>query len=384
MVLTAANKMDPKAYWVGFNLVKGIGAVRLQGLLDFYGSLEVAWQAPADGLRSAGLPRKTLENLLHIRSQRSLEETWAYIQQRGIQVLTWDDDGYPRHLREIDQPPPVLYVLGALRPEDDWAVAIVGTRRMTVYGRQVANELAAFLAQQGITVVSGLARGVDRIAHEAALQAGGRTIAVLGSGVDRIYPPEHRKLAEEIAAHGAVISDYGPGTPPESVNFPPRNRIISGLAMATIVVEASQTSGALITASFAANQGREVFAVPGSIYAPQSKGANRLIQDGAHPLLKFEDILEVLQLNQIQEKQVARTLLQPELSFSADEASLLRILADEPQHVDDICAQSGLSIGHVSATLTLMELKGMVRQVGGMNFSLVRENLADYRTEDNV
>jgi DNA processing protein len=376
--------MDPKVYWVGFNLVKGIGAVRVKALLDFFGSLEMAWQAPVEGLRSAGIPPKILENLLRVRRETSLEQVWEYIQRCGIQTLTWEEEGYPRRLREIDQPPPVLYVLGALKPEDEWAVAVVGTRRMTPYGQKVAGELGAFLARQGITVVSGLARGVDRIAHEAALQAGGRSIAVLGSGVDRIYPPEHARLATQMQARGAIISDYAPGTPPDSANFPPRNRIISGLGMATVVVEASETSGAMITASFAADQGRDVFAVPGSIYAPQCTGTNRLIRDGAHPLIRFEDLLDVLQLEYVQEKQAARALLKPEQSLSAAEAGLMRVLADEPQHVDEICAQSGLPIEQVSATLTLMELKGLVRQVGGMNFSLVRENLADYRTGDNV
>jgi DNA processing protein len=234
-----------------------------------------------------------------------------------------------------------------------------------------------FSARSGITVVSGLARGVDRISHEAAIKAGGRTISVLGSGVDRIYPPEHVKLAEQMMEHGAVISDYAPGTPPESANFPPRNRIISGLAKATVVVEASDGSGALITATFAANQGREVFAVPGSIYAPQSKGTNKLIHEGAHPLLNYEDILEELQMGQVKQKQAARTLL------PADdlEARLLKTLADEPQHIDDICTHSGLPIEQVSATLTIMELKGMVRQASGMNFTIVRENLADYHTD---
>jgi DNA processing protein len=369
--------MDSKAYWVGFNLVKGIGSVRLRALLDFFGSLEIAWQAPAEGLRAAGLPPKTLENLLRVRKDCSLPVIWESIQRKGIQVLTWDEEGYPRLLREIDQPPPVLYVRGSFQPEDDWSVAVVGTRRVTVYGRQVAEELAAFLAHNGITVVSGLARGVDRLGHEAAIKAGGRTIAVLGSGVDRIYPPEHVKLAEQIMEHGAVISDYAPGTPPESGNFPPRNRIISGLSRATVVVEASETSGALITSTFAVNQGREVFAVPGSIYGPQSKGPNKLIQDGAHPLLRFEEILNELQLGQVKQKQVARTLLPAD----ALEERLLRVLADEPQHVDDICAQAGLPIEQVSATLTIMELKGMVRQASGMNFTVVRENLADYRAE---
>jgi DNA processing protein len=372
--------MDSKAYWVGFNLVKGIGAVRLKSLLDYFGSLEIAWQAPADQLRAIGLPPKVLENLLRVRRDCSLGTIWENIQQREIKVFTWEDEGYPSQLREIDQPPPVLYVRGTFTPEDDWSVAVVGTRRVTVYGRQVAEELGLFLANHGLTVVSGLARGVDRIAHEAALKGNGRTIAVLGSGVDRIYPPEHQKLAEQIIAQGAVISDYPLGTEPDGVNFPPRNRIISGLSRAVTVIEASEESGALITAKFAAEQGREVFSVPGSIYAPQSKGTNRLIRDGAHPLIHFEDILDELDLEKVHEYRSARSIL------PADpvEARLLQVLAGETQHVDEICAQSGLPIEQVSATLTVMELKGMVRQVGGMNFSLVRENLADYRTDDNV
>lgn len=372
--------MDPKAYWVGFNLVKGIGAVRLRGLLDYFGSLEIAWQAPADRLREAGLPARALENFLRVRKDCSLEMIWRSIQKRDIQVITWEDECYPSRLKEIDQPPPVLYIRGALLPEDEWAVAVVGTRRITPYGWQVADELATFLAQRGITVVSGLARGVDRAAHEAALKAGGRTLAILGSGVDRIYPPEHLKLAERMMTQGAVISDYPPGTQPESANFPPRNRIISGLARAVVVVEAGEESGALITATFAAEQGREVFAVPGSIYAPQSKGPNRLIRDGAHPLIQFDEILDVLSMEKAQEFKAAR------ISLPGDpvEARLLQILGPESQQVDEICALSGLPIEQVSATLTVMELKGMVRQTGGMNFSLVRENLADYRTEDNV
>ena len=196
--------MERKAYWVGFNLVKGIGAVRLKGLLDFFGSLEVAWQAPADALRAAGYPGKVIENLLTVRKQVDLARVWERIQSQGIQVLTWEDELYPRRLKEIDQPPPVLYVRGEILDEDSWSVAIVGTRRMTVYGRQVAEELAGFLAQHGITVVSGLARGVDGVAHDACLKAGGRTIAVLGSGVDRIYPPEHQRLAERIRERGRI------------------------------------------------------------------------------------------------------------------------------------------------------------------------------------
>lgn len=372
--------MDAKAYWVGFNLVKGIGSVRVKNLLDTFGSLKEAWNAPLDQLRMAGIPAKSLESLLKIRQDGTLEKTWEHILKSKVTLLTWEDEAYPRRLREIDQPPPVLYVRGTLQAEDEWAIAVVGTRNVTAYGRQVTDELAAFLAFHRITVVSGLARGVDRIAHESALKAGGRTLAVLGSGIDRIYPPEHTRLAEQMASFGAVMSDYPLGTEPESINFPPRNRIISGLSRAVVVIEAGETSGALITARFAAEQGRDVFAVPGNIYAPQSKGTNRLIRDGAHPLLKFDDILDILNLEKVQEYHSARLAL-PEDPI---EARLLGILADEPQHVDEICNLSGLPIDQVSATLTLMELKGMVRQAGGMNFSVVRETRGEYRTDDDA
>lgn len=371
--------MEQKAYWVGFNLVKGIGAVRVRGLLDFFGSLEIAWQAPLDALQAAGLSGKVLENLEKMRHGIDLEAVWERIQRQGIQVLTWDEAAYPNRLKQIDQPPPVLYVRGEILDEDAWCVAIVGTRRVTVYGRQVAEELGVFLAQRGITVVSGLALGVDAVAHTATLRAGGRTFAVLGSGVDRIYPPENERLAAKIIERGAILSDYAPGTPPNSVNFPPRNRIISGLSLATIVVEAGETSGALITATFAAEQGRDVLAVPGNINAPQSKGTNRLIQQGARPLLKPEDILDALQLELVNEHRSARNILPAD----ALEACILQVLSSQPQHVDEIGHQSGLSIDKVSATLTLMELKGMVRQVGGMNYVAVRETRASYGTDEN-
>jgi len=206
------------------------------------------------------------------------------------------------------------------------------------------------------------------------LGAGGRTLAVLGSGVDRIYPPEHRKLAEQIVAHGALISDYPPGTAPEASNFPPRNRIISGLSIATVVVEAGKRSGALITANFAAEQGREVFAVPGNVLAPQSRGTNRLIQDGAHPLLNPREILEALDLTMVTEQRSARTVL----PASPTEATLFNLLHDEPLHVDEICAQTRLSIEEITSTLAMMELKGMVRPVGGMRYMAIREEPGAY------
>lgn len=365
---------EHKKFWVGFNLVKGIGPARVRALLDFFGDLSAAWQAPVSGLEAAGLSGKPLENLLQIRSENELDRVWEKIQAQSIALLTWDDESYPARLKEIDGPPPVLYLRGELLPEDEWAVAMVGTRRMTAYGRQAAEEMGDLFARHGVTVVSGLARGVDAVAHRAALQAGGRTLAVLGSGVDRIYPAEHRRLADRIVEQGAVISDYPPGTPPEAGNFPPRNRIISGLSRAVLVIEAGERSGALITASFAAEQGREVFALPGSIYWPQSQGPNRLIQKGAYPLLSVEEVLEVLRMESVNEFRTARAVLPAD----AVEAHLFALLSTEPVHVDDLRAQANMPIEKVTATLAMMELKGMVRQVGGMHYVAVRESSAYY------
>lgn len=365
---------DNKLYWVGFNLVKGIGPARLRALLDFFGDPAIAWQAPADALEAAGLPQNVLDTMLKVRSEVSLEVVWERVEKLGIQVITWEDEAYPRLLKETNSPPPVLYVLGDILPEDEWAVSVVGTRRMTSYGRQVAEEVASALARHGITVVSGMARGIDGAAHKAALQAGGRTFAVLGSGVDRIYPPEHRRLAEQITQNGAVMSDYPPGTPPEASNFPPRNRVVAGLSRAVVVVEAGRTSGALITASFAADQGRDVYATPGGIYAPQSKGTNRLIYDGARPLLDIQDLLDDLDVTHIQEQRSVRAVL----PANAVEAQLYEILGREPLHVDEIRARCALPIEEVSAALAMMELKGLVRQVGGMQYIALREESAEY------
>jgi DNA processing protein len=366
--------MDEKRFLVGFSLVKGIGAVRLQGLIDHFGDAKTAWSASPLDLVAAGLSPRLAERVVQARGNVNLDDFVAQAEKNNISIITWDDPKYPPHLKEVDQPPPVLYLRGEITTEDNWAVAIVGTRAVTPYGRQVTEELAAALTSNGVTIVSGLARGVDAIAHSAAVKAGGRTLAVLGSGVDKIYPPEHRGLAEKISTQGAVLSDYAPGTPPDAANFPPRNRIISGLSLAVVVVEAGETSGALITASFAAEQGREVFAVPGGIYAPQSKGTNRLIFNGAKPLLAARDVLEALDLT----RNVERREIRKVLPADPTEAALLQALGPEPRHVDDLRAATGLPIDKVSSALTLMELKGMVRQVGGMNYVSVREEQSPY------
>jgi len=369
--------MDDKKYWIGFNLIKGIGAVRMQGLVAYFGELESAWRASPAELAAAGLGLKVIERVIQARDNVDLDKVWEKIEKQGIKILTWQDEAYPQRLKEIDQPPPVLYIRGEYLPDDLFAVAIVGTRRVTPYGRQITEELASYLAANGMTVISGLARGVDAIAHQATLKAGGRTIGILGSGVDKIYPPEHRGLAEQMMARGAIISDYAPGTPPEASNFPPRNRIISGLSLAVVVIEAGETSGALITAEFAAEQGREVFAVPGSILAPQSKGTNKLIQKGAQPLLSVSDLMQALDITRVGEHKAARKTMPADET----EAKLLTVLSSEPLHVDEIRSQAELPIEKVSAALALMELKGMVRQVGGMNYVAVREVQSEYRTD---
>lgn len=358
---------DDKKYWIGFNLVKGIGSVRFNQILSYFNDLSIAWDAPPEAFQQVGLPERVLRNFYKIRQEVDLDQMYASILDQNVSVLTLQDETYPRLLHEIDQSPPVIYIKGTLEPADEFAVALVGTRRLTAYGRQVTRDTSIFLAGHGITIVSGLARGVDGLAHRHALEAGGRTIAVLGSGVDVIYPPEHRKLAEAICENGALISDYPMGTQPEGVNFPPRNRIISGLSLATIVVEAGERSGALITADFAMEQGRDVFAVPGNVLSPASRGTNALIQNGAYAMISPQDVLDVLNLTQVNEIKSARQAL----PSSSLEAKILQVLDFEPKHIDEICHLAGMAIDQVAAALTMMELKGMVQQVGGMRYVAV-------------
>jgi len=342
-------------YWVGFNLVKGIGPVRLEKLLQHFGDIRTAWEARSYHLQAAGLNDNLVKRISEIRNRVSLDELEQKLRTQGIQVLTWDDPAYPDRLRQIVQSPFVLYIKGEILVEDAWAVAIVGTRRYSSYGRQVAENISHTLSRNGITIISGLARGIDGIAHRTAIDAGGRTIAVLGSGLDILYPPEHRALAEEISKTGALISDYPLGTPPDGSNFPPRNRIISGLSKAIIVIEAGKRSGALITATYAAEQGKEVFAVPGKISAPMSKGTNLLIKQGAHPLLDPQDVLDLLNMTLVAEQRVIRKALPSD----PKEAVLFQAVGDEPLHVDEICSQVNLPIEEVTATLALMELKAV-------------------------
>ncbi len=368
--------MNNKVYWLGLNKVKGIGPVRFKALLDYFGDVQSAWEAPPEMLKASGLNDKVIQNMLHVRASVDLNALLEKLEAQNVQVITIEDDKYPRRLKDIAQPPPLLYMRGELTIQDEWAVAIVGTRKVTPYGEQVAEDVARFLANNKVTVVSGLARGVDSIAHAAALKAGGRTIGILGSGVDQIYPRENQGLATEIMENGAIISNYPMGTKPEAGNFPPRNRIIAGISIAVVIVEAGKKSGALITANYANEQGRDVYAVPGKIFSTQSMGPNQLIKDGAHPLLKPEDLIDALDLVMVTEKQSARQVLPAD----ATEAALYSVLGFEPLHIDDIGREAKMPIEKVSATLALMELKGMVRQVGGMHYVSIREATAEYQT----
>ncbi len=364
-------------YWVGFSLIPGIGRVKFTQLENYFGSLENAWQAAPAELKRSGLDRNSINAITSWRDKVSLEAEMEKLERYGVKVLTWHDADYPSRLKEIYDYPPVLYVRGSLLPEDEWCLAVVGTRRATVYGRQVTEEIVADLAQSRITIVSGLARGIDSIAHSSALDNGGRSIAVFACGLDVVYPAENANLARRIMQQGALISEYPLGARPKAENFPRRNRIMSGMSLGVLIVEAGETSGAMITARLALEQNREVFAVPGSILSPASRGTNHLIQEGAKLVGHYTDILEELNLTA-----VARQVeLKEVIPASETEALLLKQLSAEPTHIDEVCRSSGLPISTVSSTLAMMELKGLVKQVGAMNYALAREVREEYRVK---
>jgi len=362
------------ASWIGFDKVRGIGSVRTNKLLEYFGDLTNAWHANPAELKQAGLPEKVVKEFMRIRLEIDLQEECEKIESLGISTVTIKDENYPYLLRSIPNVPPVLYVKGQVLQEDQFAIAIVGTRKKTSYGKQVALELSRFLADNGISIISGMARGIDTFAHQGALNAGGRTIAVLGCGLDYTYPPENHKLSQRIIENGALISEYYPGTKPEAKNFPPRNRIISGLARAVVVIEAGERSGALITAKFAIEQNRDVFAIPGSIYAPRSRGTNRLISDGAIPLLDFKELLLFLNLEQTAEYRY----VQKSLPKNDVELLLLETIRDEPLHIDEIKNITSLSTDKVSANLTMMELKGLIRKTGNMTYQALSDDMRMY------
>lgn len=361
-------RTDPEQlrYLIGFSHVPGIGRVRLSLLRRGFGSLQKAWLASMEDLRSAGLDPQAAGALAATRAGLSLEQEMAKLARLGITALAPDDPLFPPRLREVSDCPILIYVRGTLLPEDERAVAVVGTRRPSAYGRQAAEDLSRELACRRLTVVSGLAAGIDAVAHRAALEAGGRTLAVAGCGLDIVYPSYHTSLANKIAVQGALISEFPPGVGPRREHFPRRNRIISGLSLGVVVVEAGERSGALLTAAQALDQNREVFAVPGSIFSAVSAGANHLIQQGAKLVRHSADILDELNL-----KREPRQLPLKQVADPTDtEARVLMHLTRQATHIDALCRASGLPTPTVTSTLAMLEIKGLARQVGGMNYIL--------------
>lgn len=349
-------------------MIPGIGRVRFARLLDHFGDLNNAWNAPESELKSAGLDNRSVQAIVSHRNNIDPDTEMEKLDRYNVTVLIKDDLSYPARLKEIYDAPPVLYVRGTLIPDGEWGLAVVGTRRATMYGKEVTRRLVTDLARNRIVIISGLARGIDTVAHKAALSAGGSTVAVLACGLDMVYPPENQKLAQEIMEQGALVSDYPLGTRPRAENFPRRNRIMSGLSLGTLVIEATEKSGALITASMALEQDREVFAVPGSILSSSSRGSNSLIRDGAKAVLDADDVLEELNLNMLPH-QLEFTEHLPE---DKTESLLLGFLSEGPRHIDELCRSCSLPVSTVSSTLTMMELKGMVSQLGNMNYIAVR------------
>nr|WP_322786317.1 DNA-processing protein DprA [Desulfofundulus thermocisternus] len=356
--------LERKIYWLGWQYLLPGGARYVWSLVKKFGSPGAAWAASGEELVTrGGLEPGMAGSLVHRRAELNLREELARLQEQDIKYVTIEDGEYPRLLRNIFDPPPALFVRGSLSRLGEQAVAVVGSRRPTPYGLAVAEKLGEELARAGLAVVSGMARGIDSAAHRGALAAGGMTVAVLGCGVDVVYPRENRRLMEEIIRSGAVVSEFPPGSPPEAWHFPVRNRIISGLSRATVVVEAAEKSGALITADLALEQGREVMAVPGPVTSPQSRGPNQLIKQGARLVEGAEDILEELGMTCLFPAGERQSPALPRLT--ADEEAVYGTLSTEPLPVDVVVEKTGLAVQQVLSALMFLEVKGLVRQFPG-------------------
>ena len=361
--------MQDKPYWIAFNVFEGIGPLRFGLLLKYFGSAKKAWQASRKELLEIGLGQKLTERFIAFRRSFEVDKYLKKIKALKTEVLTLKDKEYPRLLREIPTAPFVLYVKGQILPQDGKALAVVGTRKVTNYGREVTQVLTRDLVAQGLTIVSGMARGVDSIAHQTALKVSGRTIAVLGCGIDIIYPPENRGLYQNICEKGAVVSEVPLGKYVTRGIFPARNRIISGLSLGILVTEGARSSGSLITASYAGEQGREVFAVPGPITSPFSQGPASLIKKGAKLVYNAKDVLEELNL----ELKVKSEKLKVIKGENKEEEKIIKILQEGNLHIDEIVRKSELKISQVGSILSLMEIKGIVNNFGGMIYGINKE-----------
>ena len=369
---------DILKYWIALKSIEGVGNITFPALVDKFGSLPAIFAAPVSHLKEIrGISKEIATAITGFRDWDKVKEELELIDKNKINIITYKDDPYPAKLMNIYDRPPFLYVRGNLN-KDDINIAIVGSRQASTYGKYTTEKISRELALKGLTIVSGMARGIDSVAHRGALTAHGRTIAVLGSGLDVIYPPENKILFADIIQNGAVISEFPLGTPPRSANFPTRNRIISGMSYGVVIVEAGEKSGSLITARLALEQGREVFAVPGSIDAAGSRGTNKLIKQGAKLIENTDDIMEEI-LPQIDRTTVLKpsSVSNSEVIaaksaeiLSTGDQKIIGLISGGRVHIDDLISSSGLSSADILSALTTLELKGLVQQHPGKFFSL--------------
>lgn len=359
-------------YLNALNKISGLGPQKFKLLLNFFGEPEKIWTAGLDDLIQAGIGEKLAEKVSAEKRALDPDAEWAKLEKENIQMLTWESPNYPRLLKESANPPYIIYAKGDLSVLDETTgpmVSVVGSRKYTAYGAQAAQTLARDLAKAGITVVSGMALGIDTFAHRGALEANGKTIAVLGGSLDdeNIYPRNNFNLSRDILESGLLLSDYPLGISTGKFIFPARNRIIAGLSLGTVVVEAGESSGALLTATMALEDNREVFAVPGPIFSPQSIGTNDLIKKGAKAVTGVKDILEELNLGSAEE--IASPT--PKIPSTKEEEILLKVLGSEPVHIDNISKISKLGTAAAASTLALMEMKGWAKNIGGQNYIII-------------
>jgi len=357
---------DDSKYYNAFNLIPEIGPARFKKICARFKNLSDAWKADRQEFLRAGLEEKACDTIINYRPKINPDAEWENLLKEKISVITIKDQNYPKLLKEIPAPPAILYYRGNLS-DFEFPLAVVGSRRVSSYGRQAVADLVSNLTRSGMTIVSGMALGVDTAAHEAALAAGGKTIAILASGLDNSNPSfgSRKKLADKIISNGVIVSEFPIGMPALKQNFPIRNRIISGFSLGVLVVEAAEASGALITAKYAMEHNREVFAVPGSVYWPNSAGTNNLIKAGAKMVVRFDDVLEELNLTKIKDYINNRSIV----SSTPEEQVILSVLNSEPAHLDAIAKKSGFGAAKAASILMLMEMKGAVKNLGGGNYT---------------
>jgi len=364
--------MNEREAYVALNMMEKVGPVGVRALVSILGSARAIFEADRDQLTAArGIGGEFARSIVAQRGSVDWKGELDRASDRGIRIVTMIDEEYPAQLLDIHDPPLALYVRGSIEKKDKHSIAVVGTRRPTHYGREQAGNLAFQLAKAGFTVTSGLAHGIDTVAHHGAIKAKGRTLAVIGSALDCIYPPDNEELAREISEQGALISEFPFGRQPDKTTFPMRNRIVSGMSMGVLVVEAGAKSGALITASQALEQGRSVFAVPGRVDSPASRGCLHLLRDGARLVMGVDDIMEEFEFLLTAPGTGTREIPAPELS--APETQLAGMLEDGEQDVDSLIRSSGLQPAAVSSLLLGMEMKKVVRMLPGRMVELVRQ-----------